>query len=605
MTVRDLRDGDACGGKATGLARLIRAGLRVPAGFVLGDGEPVTDAVAARAAALGELVAVRSSATIEDGDDAAAAGVFASRAPVRATELAAAVDAVRASARAAHAIEYARQRGAAGVAMAVIVQRYVAGARATVYTRPPGQPDADVVWVQRDHAVASFARDAAEPAVVAAIAAERAVGAARGADVELVLGDDDRDDRAPWIVQARPIVHRPPVALEPPPDAALAPLRDGRTWTWDVAHNPDPLSPAQQGLVARVAAIGRYEPRIAAGFLYYAPRGEPAVRSPAPRDAAAFVSAAEAWLARMAATLADAPVSLAAALDHYAAFYADWEELRALLATVPRARVARPSAAEAVLLRAARGDIAEDDAVAGLADLSPAWDVAVPTYGEQPQRIREAIGRARALPAATIATPQSDHLAAAATDLGERDDLLFARAQAMVRRAIRARGAALGIAPDDACWLPLDDLLAGAVTADPSGARAASARAARYDMPRVVGPGAATVVSRPDAILTGHGAGGRAVGRVIRFASLAGAFAARRGDVVVARAVTPALAVLAVGCAALVSETGGPLDHGASIARELGIPCVVGCTGAWQQLADGALVEVDGATGRVESLTSV
>ena len=68
----------------------------------------------------------------------------------------------------------------------------------------------------------------------------------------------------------------------------------------------------------------------------------------------------------------------------------------------------------------------------------------------------------------------------------------------------------------------------------------------------------------------------------------------------VARAVTPALAVLVIGCTALVSETGGLLDHGAALARELGVPCVVGCGDAWSRLADGMLVTVDGAGGSVE-----
>jgi pyruvate,water dikinase len=72
-----------------------------------------------------------------------------------------------------------------------------------------------------------------------------------------------------------------------------------------------------------------------------------------------------------------------------------------------------------------------------------------------------------------------------------------------------------------------------------------------------------------------------------------------RGDVVVARAVTPALAVFVTGCAALVSETGGALDHGASLARELGIACVVGCRDAWSLLDDGMIVTVDGDAGFV------
>jgi pyruvate,water dikinase len=67
-----------------------------------------------------------------------------------------------------------------------------------------------------------------------------------------------------------------------------------------------------------------------------------------------------------------------------------------------------------------------------------------------------------------------------------------------------------------------------------------------------------------------------------------------RGDVIVTRAITPALAMFVVGCAAIVSETGGPLDHGAAIARELGVPFVVGCKDAWSLLHDGMLVTIDG-----------
>jgi pyruvate,water dikinase len=86
---------------------------------------------------------------------------------------------------------------------------------------------------------------------------------------------------------------------------------------------------------------------------------------------------------------------------------------------------------------------------------------------------------------------------------------------------------------------------------------------------------------------------------VVRFASLAAAVLVGAGDIVVTRAVTPALAVMVAGCAAIVSETGGLLDHGAGLARELQIPCVVGCHGAWSELADGMIVSVDGDAGVV------
>jgi phosphoenolpyruvate-protein phosphotransferase (PTS system enzyme I) len=50
---------------------------------------------------------------------------------------------------------------------------------------------------------------------------------------------------------------------------------------------------------------------------------------------------------------------------------------------------------------------------------------------------------------------------------------------------------------------------------------------------------------------------------------------------------------------ALVTEQGGPTSHTAIIARQLGIPCVVGVSGALQ-LTEGVTVLVDGAAGTVE-----
>jgi phosphotransferase system enzyme I (PtsI) len=50
---------------------------------------------------------------------------------------------------------------------------------------------------------------------------------------------------------------------------------------------------------------------------------------------------------------------------------------------------------------------------------------------------------------------------------------------------------------------------------------------------------------------------------------------------------------------ALVTEGGGPTSHTAIIARQLGIPCVVGAAGA-TGIAPGSLVLVDGGTGRIE-----
>ncbi|HEV7719786.1 MAG TPA: PEP-utilizing enzyme, partial [Iamia sp.] len=54
--------------------------------------------------------------------------------------------------------------------------------------------------------------------------------------------------------------------------------------------------------------------------------------------------------------------------------------------------------------------------------------------------------------------------------------------------------------------------------------------------------------------------------------------------------------------AAIVAETGNVLSHLAILAREHGVTVVIGDRTARQRLAHGALVEVDGVTGRVRLL---
>ena len=66
---------------------------------------------------------------------------------------------------------------------------------------------------------------------------------------------------------------------------------------------------------------------------------------------------------------------------------------------------------------------------------------------------------------------------------------------------------------------------------------------------------------------------------------------------------TPAYnAVLAV-CGAVVTEEGGVLAHAAVLARELGLPAVVGAAGALGLIRDGAEVEVDPVAGTVRLLS--
>ncbi|MGD9405629.1 MAG: PEP-utilizing enzyme, partial [Anaerolineae bacterium] len=56
--------------------------------------------------------------------------------------------------------------------------------------------------------------------------------------------------------------------------------------------------------------------------------------------------------------------------------------------------------------------------------------------------------------------------------------------------------------------------------------------------------------------------------------------------------------------AAVVTDVGAPLSHAAIVARELGIPAVVGCGDATMRLKTGDRVLVDGSQGTVQILSS-
>ena len=72
-----------------------------------------------------------------------------------------------------------------------------------------------------------------------------------------------------------------------------------------------------------------------------------------------------------------------------------------------------------------------------------------------------------------------------------------------------------------------------------------------------------------------------------------------RGEVLVAQHTDPGWIALFTNASAIVVERGSLLSHSAIVARELGIPCVVGLKGAMTAIATGETIEVDGASGRV------
>ncbi len=76
----------------------------------------------------------------------------------------------------------------------------------------------------------------------------------------------------------------------------------------------------------------------------------------------------------------------------------------------------------------------------------------------------------------------------------------------------------------------------------------------------------------------------------------------RAGEVLVTAQTDIAWTLLFPRAAAIVTDVGAPLSHAAIVARELGIPAVVGCGDATMRLSTGDRVRVDGARGIVEIL---
>lgn len=71
------------------------------------------------------------------------------------------------------------------------------------------------------------------------------------------------------------------------------------------------------------------------------------------------------------------------------------------------------------------------------------------------------------------------------------------------------------------------------------------------------------------------------------------------GDVLVASITTPAWTPLFARAAAVVTDVGGPLSHGSIVAREYGIPAVLGTGVATNRIHSGQVITVDGSAGVV------
>ena len=166
--------------------------------------------------------------------------------------------------------------------------------------------------------------------------------------------------------------------------------------------------------------------------------------------------------------------------------------------------------------------------------------------------------------------------------------------------------------PEDVFWLRRDELLAA--PADRTAAVAARKeewRGRRRATPPQLLPDRgwyrvfenmmpAVSHEQTGNVLVGIGASAGRVGAPARVLGGPADFGRMRsGDVLVASITTPAWTPLFAMASAVVTDIGGPLSHSSIVAREYGIPAVLGTGVATRRISDGSQITVDGDAGTV------
>ena len=596
----------------------------------------------------GARFAIRSSASIEDEAGTLAAGLFVSRLDVPRDGVPDALRAVLLSALAPGVVAYFARRGLAADALglSVLVHPFVSGDAAGSAAMDLASSEAPSIDAHTGDAHA--ARDEIAAALFKLSAAHGPV------EVEWVASGSEVT-----FLQLRP--YRWTRRARRPGGVAHV-----GAWRWDAVHNPLPLSPAQAGLVALVDQTCEtgFRQRISGGYLFSADHAIPGpsegsgiitatqafdalraladtrLAAPAPtleEALSTFIAIYQPLFAIVQPAARAARAALAELLRRHGIDPAS--HLPALLGAIPS--VASERRRLAVVFIDAAGASARaaalSDYLDAFGDESPAWDVVAPTWREAPDALEQRLLAARrtarqptdstafsaAAAAIRAALPSSAwdafdaQLAAAraAAAAGEDDDALYARATAHVRQALLREGTRLhagGIleSPEEIFWLPLDAVRADArgseklsrVDAAKLGRAARAADAEARANPPAISSAEGVVREAPGLIRGRSGAGGACIGRVRIWLGMDHPAPKSTDEyVVVARTILPTeLPVIAA--AALVVETGGPLDHVAAQARERGIPAVVGAAGACAGLHDGDQVLVDGDAGLVVRL---
>jgi pyruvate,water dikinase len=130
----------------------------------------------------------------------------------------------------------------------------------------------------------------------------------------------------------------------------------------------------------------------------------------------------------------------------------------------------------------------------------------------------------------------------------------------------------------------------------------------RYDLPLTF-TGSPVPIVRDDqetghgAVITGvAGAPGAVEGRARVVVDPFAAEPLEPGEILVCRFTDPSWAPMFALAEALVIDIGAAASHGAIVARELGVPCVIGTGDGTRRILTGDRLRVDGSAGQVEIL---
>lgn len=273
-------------------------------------------------------------------------------------------------------------------------------------------------------------------------------------------------------------------------------------------------------------------------------------------------------------------------------------------------------------------------------DEDPAWlDHRLAEVARQPVSVDELLARQHAEAAAAWQRLR-DRYPRKAPSIRRRLDRTAAAARAreavrsemtritrVVRQFVLRAGALAGLG-DGAFFLSLDELT-GVLSGDDTPVAFIPARRATYGRYSALPPYPAVINGRFDPFqwaaeppsargsdyfdshglvvapgpgtITGHaGAAGCVDGLVRRLDSIEEADQLQPGEILVTTTTNVGWTPLFPRAAAIVTDVGAPLSHAAIVARELGIPAVVGCGDAMMRLQTGDLVHVDGGRGIVE-----